>query len=299
MSARCSVVHVRLGERTVVGAAAAASISIPTTWSRVVAVFGTTISPYLFFWQAARGGGGHALEPRLHAAAQPCERGPGRRCCASASTPLSAWAFPIAIAFFIMLTTAATLHARGIIDIETSAQAAEALRPLAGELTFFLFAAGIIGTGLLAVPVLAGSAAYGVAEAFGWRSGLELTPREARGFYSIIAGSTLIGALIELHASRSDQALFWTAVINGVIAVPVMAVMMAARLQPRGDGVGRREPWLPGGRMGGDGGDGAGRAGDARDLGGELTSKVPTRSRPGPSCRRTPCESRLPCGCDR
>jgi Mn2+/Fe2+ NRAMP family transporter len=156
--------------------------------------------------------------------------------------------FSIGIAACIMITTAATLHQAGITEITTSAQAAEALRPLAGPLTFFLFAAGIIGTGLLAVPVLAGAAAYGVSEALGWRSSLELAPREARGFYSIIAGSTLIGALIALSPLDPIKMLFWSAVINGVVAVPVMAVMMSlvSSREVMGSVVAR--PWL---RVGG------------------------------------------------
>ena len=137
------------------------------------------------------------------------------------------------VAFFIMLTTAVTLNARGVTDIQTSAQAAEALRPVAGDFAFFLFSAGIIGTGMLAIPVLAGSAAYAVAEAFKWRSGLALKPIEARGFYSIIAAATLIGVAIDFTPIDPIKALFWSAVINGVIAVPVMVVMMLMAVQPR------------------------------------------------------------------
>ena len=135
--------------------------------------------------------------------------------------------FSITIAACIMLTTAATLNASGVTTIETSAQAAEALRPLAGEFAFLLFALGIVGTGLLAVPVLAGSAAYAVAEAFGWRGSLALKPKEARGFYAIIAGATVLGAILALSPIDPIRMLFWTAVINGVVAVPVMVVMMA------------------------------------------------------------------------
>ena len=130
------------------------------------------------------------------------------------------------IAYFIILTTAATLNAHGITDIHTAAEAAEALRPLAGDLSFLLFALGIIGTGLLAVPVLAGSAAYGVAEAFGWRSTLEARPSRAVGFSTIIAAATLIGLALSLSPIAPIQMLFWTAVINGIVAVPIMAVMM-------------------------------------------------------------------------
>ncbi|WP_406855113.1 Nramp family divalent metal transporter [Alsobacter sp. KACC 23698] len=191
----------------------------------VVAVFGTTISPYVFFWQAAEEVedmklDGHVRALRdYHGHIKPVLKRIG------VDTALG-MGFSISIAACIMLTTAATLHQQGITNIETSAQAAEALRPLAGPLTFFLFALGILGTGLLAVPVLAGSAAYAVAEAFDWRSSLELKPLEARGFYSIVAGSTIIGALIGLSPLDPIKMLFWTAVINGVVAVPVMAVMM-------------------------------------------------------------------------
>ena len=127
---------------------------------------------------------------------------------------------------FIILTTAATLHANGVTDIQTSAQAAEALRPIAGEATFVIFALGIVGTGLLAVPVLAGSAAYAVGEAFGWHVGLSRRLRRAKGFYAVIAGACLVGVLLNFTAVDPIKALFWSAVINGVVAVPIMAMMM-------------------------------------------------------------------------
>jgi len=130
------------------------------------------------------------------------------------------------IAFFIILTTAAVLHAGGVTDIQTAADAANALRPLAGELTFALFALGIIGTGLLAIPVLAGSAAYAVADAFGWKATLAAAPREAIGFYSIIAAATLIGFGLGFTLLDPIKMLIWSAVLNGVVAVPIMAAMM-------------------------------------------------------------------------
>src|SRR3989449_158568 len=136
------------------------------------------------------------------------------------------------IAFCIMLTTAATLHAAGITDIHSSAQAAEALRPLAGPLAFVLFAAGIIGTGLLAVPVLAGSAAYAVAETFRWPIGLGLTLAEARGFYAVLTVATVLGVLIVLSGIDSMKALVWAAIVNGVIAVPIMTIMMLLAGKP-------------------------------------------------------------------
>ena len=140
--------------------------------------------------------------------------------------------FSNAIAFAIMLTTAVTLHDAGITNIQTSAQAAQALRPIAGNLAFTLFAAGIIGTGLLAIPVLAGSAAYAVAEAMEWPIGLGLEPLEAKGFYGIIILATLLGAGIDFTSIDPIRALIWSAVLNGVIAVPIMALMMRMAVQP-------------------------------------------------------------------
>ena len=151
------------------------------------------------------------------------------------------------VAFFIILTTAVTLHLHGVTDIQTSAQAASALRPIAGEFAFLLFAAGIIGTGLLAVPVLAGSAAYAMAGAFNWKKGLEHRPAMAKRFYSIIAISTLVGVALGFTPIDPIKALYWSAVINGVISVPIMAVMMlmAARTDVMGRFVvTRRLKWL-------------------------------------------------------
>ncbi|MDP2027801.1 NRAMP family divalent metal transporter, partial [Sulfuriferula sp.] len=145
-------------------------------------------------------------------------------------------AFSNLVAFFIILTTAATLHLHGVTDIQTSAQAASALRPIAGDFAFWLFSAGIIGTGLLAIPVLAGSAAYAMAGALHWRNSLELKPNEARGFYGVIAIATLIGVGISFTPIDPIKALYWSAVINGVISVPIMVVMMlmAARTEVMG-----------------------------------------------------------------
>jgi Mn2+/Fe2+ NRAMP family transporter len=136
------------------------------------------------------------------------------------------------IAFCIMLTTAATLHAAGITQIASAAQAAEALRPLAGDFAFALFAAGIIGTGLLAVPVLAGSAAYAVAESFRWPIGLGLPLMEARNFYAILTAATVLGVAIDLSGVDSIKALIWSAIVNGVVAVPIMAVLMLMASNP-------------------------------------------------------------------
>lgn len=130
------------------------------------------------------------------------------------------------VAFFIMLTAVVILHLHGITDIQTSAQAAEALRPLAGDFAFVLFTAGIVGTGLLVVPILAGSAAYGVAEAFRWHIGLGLELLQARGFYTIVIIATVLGVALNFTPVDPIKALFWSAVINGVISVPIMIVMM-------------------------------------------------------------------------
>ena len=189
----------------------------------VVAVFGTTISPYLFFWQAAQEVEDLGCGPQPHTTLE--VRGHLRRI---KWDTIIGMTFSNLIAFFIILTTAATLNIGGIHDVQSSAQAAEALRPLAGDLTFLLFSLGIIGTGLLAVPVLAGSAAYAVSEAAGWRGGLNLRVEkgEGRGFYGVVATATLGGVVLTFMPMDPVKELFWAAVINGVIAVPIMGVMM-------------------------------------------------------------------------
>jgi len=190
----------------------------------VVALFGTTISPYLFFWQSSEE---VEEEEARHAGALIDHPDEARRELSRIRwDTLVGMAFSNLIAFFIMLTTAVTLHARGVTDIATSAQAAEALRPVAGELAFALFAVGIVGTGLLAVPVLAGSAGYAIAETRGWKCGLEHKPREAVGFYAVIAAAVLMGLAVDYVGIDPIHALFWSAVLNGVISVPIMAAMM-------------------------------------------------------------------------
>ena len=211
----------------------------------IVAVFGTTISPYLFFWQAGQEMEDVNAGPK-HAHTPAQIRGHLRRIQWDTLVGMS---FSNLIAFFIILSTAVTLHAAGVRDIQTSAQAAEALRPLAGELTFLLFSLGIIGTGLLAVPVLAGSAAYAVAEAAGWQGSLSLRldKGEGRGFYGVVALATLGGVALCFAPIDPVRALFWAAVLNGVISVPIMAVMMvlASRRDIMGGHViGRRLRWL-------------------------------------------------------
>jgi len=191
----------------------------------VVAVFGTTISPYLFFWQAEAEVEREQARPGPNALKdQPKE--------ATRELHRIEWdtfvgmAFSNLVALFIVLTTAATLHAHGVTDIQTSAQAAEALKPIAGRFAYTIFALGIIGTGMLALPVLAGSAAYAIGEALRWPSGLAKKPKQARAFYLTIAVSTIIGASMNLFGLDPIKALFWSAVINGVVAVPIMAVLM-------------------------------------------------------------------------
>jgi len=197
----------------------------------LVAVLGTTISPYLFFWQASQ----EVEEQRATPGDAPLRQAPEQARQHLERIKVDTYVgmmFSNLIAFCIMLTTAVTLHAAGVTDIETSAQAAGALRPLAGEFAFLLFAAGIVGTGLLAVPVLAGSAAYAVAESFRWPIGLGLSLAEARGFYSILTAATVLGVLIDLSGIDALKALLWAAIVNGVVSVPIMAVMMLLAAKP-------------------------------------------------------------------
>ena len=197
----------------------------PAYLTAVVAILGTTISPYLFFWQAEE----EVEEVKERDGAWPLQRAPIQAPREFARIRLDTYigmAFSNLVALFIIITCAATLHANGVTNIQTSAEAAQALRPIAGEAAFMVFALGIIGTGLLAVPVLAGSAAYAVGEAFGWHVGLARKLRRARAFYATIAVATLIGAALNFTPIDPIKALFWTAVINGVVAVPVMVMMM-------------------------------------------------------------------------
>lgn len=194
------------------------------TLAMVVAVFGTTISPYLFFWQSSE-----EVEEEESDGSGPLLDNPDQ---APAEFSRIEWdtllgmAFSNLIAFCIMLTAAVTLHAAGRTEIQSSADAAEALRPLAGDLAFALFGLGIIGTGLLAIPVLAASAAYAVGESRGWKVGLERKPWEAIGFYTVIALAVVLGVAVSYSPVDPVQALVWAAVLNGVIAAPIMAAMM-------------------------------------------------------------------------
>jgi len=191
----------------------------------IVAVLGTTISPYLFFWQSAQ-----EAEEIADTPGQKSIRNAPRSAVAQFRRmrldTFVGMAFSNLIAIAIIMATAATLHAKGVTQIESAAQAAEALRPVAGNFAFALFAVGIIGTGFLAVPVLAGSAAFAVAEVFGWKEGLEYQPQQAAGFYSIIVTATVMGVLIDWSSIDPIRALFWSAVLNGLAAVPLMIAMM-------------------------------------------------------------------------
>jgi len=214
------------------GQVAAATLIPHLAWNRdlilmLVAVLGTTISPYLFFWQASL----EMEERRVKERKKEAPLKLDERLAKQRFQPImiDTWAgmaLSNVIGFFIMVATAATLHAHGTHTIGTAADAAEALRPLAGPFTFLLFSLGIIGTGLLAIPALAGSAAYAIAEAFGWKNSLGLAPTRARGFYFIVGGSTLLGAIGAMTRVDPIRMLVWSAVLNGVVAVPLMVMMM-------------------------------------------------------------------------
>src|SRR5579871_3426573 len=210
-------------------------VALRTFWPRfaldsraaavVVGVFGTTISPYLFFWQASE----EVEDMRARADAAPLDHDPQSAARELRRIRWDTWSgmlYSDLASYFIILATAVTLHAAGITDINTAAQAAGALRPVAGEYAYLLFALGILGVGLIGVPVLAGSAAYALSEAMGWSWGLELKASDARGFYGVIAFSVLIGLAIQYSPISPMKALFWSAVVNGVVAVPLMVVII-------------------------------------------------------------------------
>ena len=212
------------------------NLVVPTlSWDKeyivaIVAVLGTTITPYCFFWQSSQEAEDERVDPAAHALIDAPEEARSEINRIRIDTYLG-MGFSNLISLFIIITTAATLHAHGITDIQTSSQAAEALRPIAGVFTFALFAAGIIGIGVLAVPVLAGSAAYALGEALDWPTGLARSPLDAKAFYGAIAAATLIGVLINFVHLDPIKALFWSAVINGVVAVPLMVVIMLMAVQ--------------------------------------------------------------------
>ena len=191
----------------------------------IVAVLGTTISPYLFFWQAEQ----EVEEERESKKAKPLLRAPWQAKGEFARIridTLIGMLISNAIAFFIVLTTAATLHSKGVTNINTAAEAAEALRGVAGPFTFFIFAAGMIGTGMLALPVLSGSAAFAIGELLRWPVGLAQKPKRAKAFYGVIAAATMIGVGLNFTPIDPVKALYWSAVLNGLAAVPVMIIMM-------------------------------------------------------------------------
>ncbi len=191
----------------------------------VVAILGTTISPYLFFWQTSQ----EVEEIEEDDAAEPLKRAPRqarRELRRIRFDTFIGMAVSNLVAIAIIMSTAATLHANGKTDIGTAADVAEALKPVAGDFAFLLFSIGIVGTGMLSIPVLAGSVAYAVSECCGWDCSLESRPSEAVGFYGVIAAATLLGLGVEFAPVDPIKALFWSAVINGFVAVPIMAGMM-------------------------------------------------------------------------
>jgi NRAMP (natural resistance-associated macrophage protein)-like metal ion transporter len=225
------VVDVRWGE-------VAWGIFVPDlSWQKdyvysIVAVLGTTITPYCFFWQSSQEAEDTRVDPESHELTSTPRQARGAFSRIRLDTYLG-MGYSNVVSLFIIITTAATLHAHGTTDIQSSAQAAEALRPIAGPFAFALFAAGIIGIGLLAVPVLAGSSAYAIGEALDWPTGLGRLPRDARAFYGAIAASTLVGTTINFVGVDPIKALIYAAVLNGVVAVPLMVIMMIMAMQPK------------------------------------------------------------------
>lgn len=209
--------------------AALVSLVLPTDLGRdalltIVALLGTTISPYLFFWQSSQEA--EEIANSRHRPIKQAPRSAKRQFQRMRFDTLAGMAFSNLISLAIIMAAASTLHRQGITQIASAADAAQALRPVAGEFAFALFAIGIVGTGFLAVPVLAGSAAFAVAEIFGWKEGLEYQPQQAAGFYSIIVAASFVGVLIDWSPIDPMRALFWSAVLNGLAAVPLMVAMM-------------------------------------------------------------------------
>ena len=212
------------------GEALAGALIPKLTWSAdyfttIVAIFGTTISPYLFFWQASQEAEEQRVDPRKHPLIDR-HYGARKEFNRIRADTIVGMAFSNLIALSIIFTAAATLHASGKTDIQTSAQAAEALRPIAGKFAEVIFALGIVGTGLLAIPVLAGATAYAVGEGRRWPVGLARKPKEAAAFYAVLALSAGFGIALNFTSINPISALYWSAVINGVLAVPVMVLLM-------------------------------------------------------------------------
>lgn len=197
----------------------------------LVAVLGTTISPYLFFWQASE----EAEEVECHDDEKPLKAAPSQAAYQLKRIRLDTYlgmGVSNLVAFFIIVSVGSTIGLHGAHTIDSSAQAAQALKPVAGNLAFFLFALGIVSTGLLAVPVLAGSAAYAVGEALRWPVGLERKPLHAKGFYGVLCGAILLGLVLNLVHINPIQALYWSAIVNGVAAAPIMAMTMLIASNP-------------------------------------------------------------------
>ena len=211
----------------------------------IVAVFGTTISPYLFFWQSAQ----EVEEVDQRADEHPLLERPREAPAALSRIRIDTIVGMLAsnlIALAIMIATAATLHQHGVTQIDTAAQAAQALKPIAGNFAFGLFSLGIIGTGLLAIPVLAGSSGYAIAESYGWKTGLDNMPWQARGFYAVIGAAVVLGLGIDYSGLDPIKALYWSAVLNGLIAVPLMVALMVVATSRRKMGKFRVGPVLGG-----------------------------------------------------
>lgn len=217
------VAHVHWSE-AVVGAVLPRLSAGGAAATALVAVLGTTISPYLFFWQSSQEV--EELHRRNHKPLCVAPRAAGGELKRIRVDTLVGMAFSNIIALFIVVAVAATLNVHGVHNIDSSVKAAQALAPIAGRFASIIFAVGIVGTGLLALPVLAGSAGYAVCEAFRWTLGLDKKPLAARAFYGVIAGAMLIGMLIAFSPINPMKALYWSAVINGVLAAPVMVAMM-------------------------------------------------------------------------
>lgn len=215
----------------------------PQFWTTVVAILGTTISPYLFFWQAAQEVEDLGEKPTREPLVDAPQQAPKALARIRTDTVVG-MAFSNLVALAIVITAAATLHANGVTDIQTSAQAAEALKPVAGQFAFLVFAAGIIGTGLLAVPVLGGSAAYALGEVMGWKVGLAKRWEEAKAFYITLGVATVAGIILDFTPIDPIKALFWSAVINGVVAVPVMIIMMVIASRKKIMGPARIPSWM-------------------------------------------------------
>ncbi|MCG3111749.1 MAG: divalent metal cation transporter [Candidatus Manganitrophus sp. SB1] len=232
--------------REVVGATLFPSLRFDRAYLTIfVALLGAMLSPYIFFWQAT----GEAEEQKNHHREAPLKEAPEQapeqfeRMKIDTTTGM---AFASLIAYFIILTCAMTLHTQGIHQIQSTAQAAEALRPVSGRFASVLFSMGMIGTGLLAIPVLAGSAAYAIGETMQWRVGLEQKPRRAKRFYATLAAAMLLGLAFNFLRINPIQALFWAALIYGVVAAPVMGMMVILASSPKVMGRFTLSRWLKG-----------------------------------------------------